>query len=555
MLLEMIRRLEPTHFPRAAAGLAALIVYSGCATPPSTTYRETYQASQTGDNRTSSLTELLEVGLQDNVGPDLQYRVSERLIHTDLSLSNGDLRRDEDRLLHQPSLDLILTAGTLRWIQGFESQYNRTDPSDSDTNAFRRTDILEKFVWSPVELPTFTYWIDQRNDRDDLFTNREDTEQVFQVEETRGPFNYLYSLEMEQVRDLQAGIDTDRVEHILRAGYHDQFFEDQLSVSASVYVDSQRTTTTTPGGEAPAIPPGEVVPTAGLSAIDSTPEIGALAGTPALIDGDDTTSTGINIGGFASGGEPNWNIGVAVPPDSPLNLILLYTQDEVADFFLADYSFSVWVSDDNNFWTLASGAPAFTYESTFRRFHLLIPEVSARWVKIVNTASSPAAPAVFVTEIQVFGPVPGAGADQTKSRRSDLTENLTGNVTWRPHETLNLGYNTFVQRATQENDDEETRDERRLDNGLTVLWNPTPLLDVSLQGSDQRLRDPVRLDEDFWSLNSLLNLHPLDTLDVAFSYAKTDRETDNKRNFRTAAHQGRAAATQLETLESDNQNE
>ncbi|MCB9897965.1 MAG: hypothetical protein H6825_08175 [Planctomycetes bacterium] len=476
-------------------------------------------------------------------------RASERLIGTDLDLRTGDLRQSERRLLHQPSLDIVLAAGLLEWTQGYEYQLQSSRPSPGADNDLERTEVLQRIDWTPVELPAVTAWIDHQTTRDDLFVDRDDTLSLVQAEETRGPFSYVISQRDEFIDDHRADVQEDRVDRTFRATYRDDHFDQRLTTSLSVFQETRHTVTEVPIGAA-TVPADEIPILGGFAAIDTSPEISNLPPLPSLVDGDDTTSTGVNIGGFVSGGELGWNLAASRADDAPIELALLSTVDPVDDFLLDQFSFSAWASEDGTFWTLVTGDVPFTYEQAFRRFRVQLPMVTAPFVKLVNTASPPAGPAVFVSDLRLFG-TSSASPSSERTATRELTRSLTGNVSFRAADDLVLGYDLFVQRAERERDDVSTRDEDRVDNGLSALWTPSEIVDVSLRANDRRTQDATRLDETFRSYNGLLGIRPLDALDLALNWTSTWRERDGLRDFETSALRESAGAQLLETLEAE----
>ena len=127
----------------------------------------------------------------------------------------------------------------------------------------------------------------------------------------------------------------------------------------------------------------------------------------------------------------------------------------MSEFFVTQFAFSVWVSQDNSFWSLATSGVAFTYERALRRFKLLLPDVQGRFLKIVTVATPPTAPSIQVTEIRVLGPPPGIDTDPT-SRFVDesATRSFTGGVSWLVRDNLKLGYDLIVQKTRRHTDDQ-----------------------------------------------------------------------------------------------------
>ena len=140
-------------------GLLAALA-GGCASEPTATWRETLQTTDVGDTRSSALTTLVELGAQQVLGPDFEYRIADRIIDTRLDTEVDGVDTSEDRLLHQPSLDLVVQTPTIRWSQGYELLQTKSSPSPGANNSRERTDVLQKVEWSPIGLPRFTAWLE-----------------------------------------------------------------------------------------------------------------------------------------------------------------------------------------------------------------------------------------------------------------------------------------------------------------------------------------------------------------------------------------------------------
>ena len=69
-----------------------------------------------------------------------------------------------------------------------------------------------------------------------------------------------------------------------------------------------------------------------------------------------------------------------------------------------------------------------------------------------------------------------------------------------------------------------------------------------MRASDQDTDDPVQQDETFNTVNGLVNIRPLETVDVAFTYTSTERSISGVDTLSTEAFQARIAAELLKTL-------
>ena len=151
---------------------------------------------------------------------------------------------------------------------------------------------------------------------------------------------------------------------------------------------------------------------AGLCGQDTTPASSILASFPALIDGNKTTSTGINIGGVANDDQ---NIGLHLTFSSEIDKVYLYTTTPDNNFNKNNFVWDVYSSTDNTTWTLITAAASFDYNTIQQRFEISFAKTIARYFKVVNTAND--AYDLYVTEIEAYG---------TSAKEGDI--NADGNV-------------------------------------------------------------------------------------------------------------------------------
>ena len=365
-----------------------------------------------------------------------------------------------------------------------------------------------------------------------------------EVQQELGPFDYHLSYLDQMIENQTSRVETDRTQRLLRGSYQDDHLDGKLTTSASVFVDRRdnKTTRSLAGGDTEiSLPAG-----AGLSLVDSTPQIAILQPTPALTDGNFTTSAGINIGGFSAGGILDTNMGVGLPGGSAIDVIRVVTVDEVDPFLVNQFAFTVWASDDNEFWSLVASPGSFQYEVADRSFRISIPPVSNQFVKVVNTVSPAAAPAVFVTELRVFNSTAGLGS--STSRVNDTVRNLTTRVAYRLTDEVTVSYDLLLQDSESKSVGVTTRDEARVDHGLAMFWAPTEIFDVTARAQQRRTEDQIGPDERVRFTSGQANLRPLETVDWNLSYSRTEREEGNLDESDTRSAQTGVSARLLGTL-------
>lgn len=530
----------------ALAALTIATAVASCTTNPIQTVRATYEEVETGPSSVATQTELVEIGVQDRVGPDFEYRVADKFAFQTQKVDTPALSFEDESSLHRPSLDMIVSSGAMRWTQFFQSQHDRTLSGTGPDNELVRNDVLEKLEWAPADLPQVTAWLAYRTTEDEFFVDQERLETRLQITQSLAPFDYEYSFREECIDDLDVDVESDRTEHIARFTYQDTHADDRLSTTVSLFATERDNTTDVPSGTAPT---NQVFPSAAFADVDTTPQVSTLPPNPALIDGNTTTSAGIDIGGFGSGGQISWNLAVQLPPGQSVDRVELATVAVVPATFTNQFAFSVWVSDDNTFWTLVKNSAAYTYDQAFQRFRLSIPDVSNRYVKVVNTASPVGAPAVLIAEMEVFRSTSGGGTNT--SSFDDSLRNAATNLSWRVTETVTVGADILAQSAETDSNGTQTRDEQRIDAGVWTTWAPTETVEATARVSDQRVEDPLLLDEDLLTMLGVLSYRPIQALDFDLSLFRSDREVEGVDDVSTDVAQALASAELLPTLRAE----
>lgn len=529
----------------AFGALAAAFAAGGCISGPLNTVRSSAEDARTGSDRSQSIANLAELGVHDRLGPSLEYRVDGQFVQGYSDRTTDGIDSHDSTLSARPSAEVVMTSDTLRWSQRFETLRTSSTFSLGQDTSLVRNDLLEKLEWTPPGLPQFTTWLGLRTVDDELFVEQTTVEALFQVQQALPVLDYQYTLLSRVDEDDRSGVENDRLEHTLRASWREEAGNGRFTSTVSGFVNDRRNELSGSSGGLPGV---EVIPTQGLSLLDATPQISTLGVNTALINGIDVTSAGVNIGGFASGGEEDWNFGARLPAGSTIDTIHVSTVDIVDSVFVAQFVFTVWVSDDNAFWTQVGNIASPDYDPVQRRFRLVVPPITADYVKIVNPTSPPSAPAVLVSELRFFASPTSASPTITTN---DETQNATVALAYRLNEQLIVGWDLFLQQANTDTSGVEVRDEERIDQGMWANYTPHGKVDANVRFATQRTRDPQVQDEDVETMTSVVAYRPLETLDLNASYSRNDRELNGEPSLETEAVQSLTSAQLLDTLRAD----
>jgi hypothetical protein len=257
----------------------------------------------------------------------------------------------------------------------------------------------------------------------------------------------------------------------------------------------------------------------GLSALDTMPFEGPLLPEPALIDGNLSAATSINIGGGLSGGQTGWNIGAELVLGDPVDLIDLWLADPIPLENARTYSWEVYSSEDNLNWDLVTGFARSSYDEIDGRFRLTFPAVVARYVKVVNTTVDDRLGPVFVSEIEVFGQELRRGVTESGTR----TQNVSANFTWAP--TPSFVANLSGLNATVRNDTETsaTRSDDTTGN-LILNFQPSTVFVASLSALKSRRERTLSPTEKDTTYAMSLTALPFPDLELTTVATFRDRE-------------------------------
>jgi hypothetical protein len=441
---------------------------------------------------------------------------------------------DSTTTTHQPRV-LLSGAGGL-WqadLIAERTQSDRNSQGGTSTGS-HRDNLYTRLVYQPDNLPTLTLQADRSETVVDGFGSAAETRRFTRVEHTIDTVSAYY----EHYNRLQTYTYQAEEQEFWedRLGILGNFENDAGTVSGNASLSWTKSTTESRG---PAVDVGQLVLVDGLYALDSTPSLGALDPRTALNDGNRDAGAGIPIGGVASGGGVDRNLGIdqGVAPKS-VERIHVYTDVAFTPAEAAEFSWSVFTSNDNLIWTRTEFSALTTYDQALRRFVIQTGDVASRYVKVVNRTYSATAPAVEVTEIVALG-AEGSIRDGVTTRRTTADASLL----LTPAEDVRVDFQASVGALVQEENGVETSTEdlRRLSLGAS--YAPLDWLSASARTSRDEIDNSQYYDlrrlSFFESLGFVLN--PNWRLDL--TAVQMDEEADDLPRLESESVSARSTAT------------
>lgn len=272
--------------------------------------------------------------------------------------------------------------------------------------------------------------------------------------------------------DRISGVETQSFTQSARVSWMQRLFGDITTVATS-FNASQRLSQILSAGTG-GVTELFQAPVQGSSAIEALPATTTditLAGNPALIDGNNTVTAGVNLGYSATlaGDNRPRHFGVEfTDPLTRVNRAYLYVDRELPPGIAGSFSWEAYRSDDNRLWTRVNVAGPVVFSELHDRFEIPLELVEGRYVKIVTRPLDPAITTdprfsdVFVTELQLVR----TEAVTTASDWQSLTDFIAMGAA-RTAITKELAHDLTLQVGAAGGAGIPTRESYTLSNGLT----------------------------------------------------------------------------------------
>jgi hypothetical protein len=377
------------------------------------------------------------LSLRKDISPSLLVTAS-GLFDQTIGNNTVDGQETHSRVtLIRPYLDLKWGA----YLFGGDFSYFRNETKTSVSGFPKVTFINEAYQgrlgWKPAGLPILDLFFSHTNFYDKDRASRDVVTDQVSWTAQYDPVRHLYLRLTGSYIDTQnriTNVETKILGNDLRADYTNNFFNDRV-IFSQFYEISHNNTDITASGKGEVVLP--VQPFQGLSSLTNTPAVGALDPNPLLINGDTTTSAGLNIGLPPPGGDTTpRNIGLDLFTATEINTLFVWiNRDQLPDSIANSYSWAIYTSSDNQNWQLITVLPSAPFIQLQSHFEIDVPNITARYVKVVVSPLTPAAAGsdptfpnpdqIFVTEIEAFT---RQSAPESKRSLSATAQRLNSNV-------------------------------------------------------------------------------------------------------------------------------
>jgi hypothetical protein len=463
--------------------------------------------------KTDVRNENYSIYLSQILAPRLRFRLTGLFNRFKSSPEGFD---DFERKSDEPRLDVLYEASTFSALISYLDRRTRgTNPSDNfDVSAF-----IGQFSWQPHLGPSYSLRIrDESNAADVAIFGRDVDSQIlnFDALYDRARWSARYSYGRTEVDNNLNQFSLVQDRHFIRANYDQRYWDDRLLLSMESWVGVTDQTEENPTG----VFLGRPVPLReGLSAVDTTPAVGALNPAPGVVDGDTLAPAvpRIEIGGANT----FRNIGVDLGITRPVTQLEI-TVDTVSDAALV---WEVYQSSDNlttSTWQQIAGVVS-QYDGSFLRYTLTFPETTDRYFKAVNVSIN-TFPTVAVTEIRALVDVEQIGRRDAHATTYRAYVSAVVNPTERVHGTVSLGLTNDESLDAGR----VSRDFQEISSIGTLGVDLTPELNlhVGYRFADiEEQLDPV-LERTEWNYSAGLDWSPLPTVEGSFLLSRRDEREE-----------------------------
>lgn len=414
---------------------------------------------------------------------------------TNLSELSGDAGDAETTITRfRPYVWLTLRDPVLGAAVGYDLSEDTSKTSGQSGVTLGRETYNASFTWRPPDLPATQARFARASTRDGARKSLDTDQDQFSLksEYAAAGVNAYYAGASLSTRDNLRARESSQVSHDGKLLYAATFLDGRISATTDNRL--RFTELVTDRGAPPTGLEGAaalgLLPAAGLAALDDTPLDDALAASPALIDGDTATSAGVNLGFPGPGGDARRrNVGLDFGSAVAVTTLRVWVDRDLPADLASAFSWDVYTSANNVTWSFHTTVPVALFGPFDRRFEIVFPAVTARYVKavtrplsggVVGSTNSALFPSVFITEVQalVDRTAQGAGKGKTRITQTIRTHTLDVKAILSRTPSLSYRFNGDYQEF-----DTEAEPRYTMSHGLFFTHRFHPIVSASANAS------------------------------------------------------------------------
>ncbi len=314
----------------------------------------------------------------------------------------------------KPFFDLTLKNPFASVTVGYSKREDSFHSSVSPVTKRFNEEYHSLFGWRPEDLPSLSVQFTRNNQYDSSRVLLDTVNDTTVVSSRYSPVKTVdlgYQATYTDFQDRLNGFESKILTQNGRVNYSDLYFDKRVSLTTTYNITLQDTQVSSTGRGEISSP---LSPVAGLSSLTDSLTVTntALDPNPALLDGNVTSSAGIDIGTAPSQSVPPdtklRNMGVDFLNATEVNELFVWVNVELTPTVAASFRWDVYISADNSTWTLWQSNAAAVFGPFANRFDITFPNATTRYIKVVTSPLSPGVigavnfPHIYVTELQAF---------------------------------------------------------------------------------------------------------------------------------------------------------
>jgi len=486
--------------------------------------------NETGDTTritSSSYRQKYNLRLNKGIFPNLRLGAGTLFDKTVTSSKTNETESDITDTLLSPFVTLDLTTPLYRAGVRYNWKEDKNKVSGSPSVSIISEDYRTILGWRPEGFPSMDVRFDRTKNFDKNRSFLDTIEDFYSLDLRYDAIEGLDIRYKPRYRELMDNVNASEEQTLIHDGearYSNQFFNQRLYLYTGYHFTQTQTKLFSQGATNETSLP--LSPFSSLSSIDDTPEDGALGSNPALIDGNLTASAGINIGLPPLGGDDRpRNMGLEFAVATEIDTLYLWVDRDLPDDIADSFAWGIYVSTDNENWTLVQTLASAPFGAFQNRFELQFSTISARFIKVVTQPLQPTVsgasefPDIFVTELQAFVRTTVASGGE-KFTRTFQTYELNGRLKIFDTPLLYYDSSFFFSRS-----DPSASERLNLSNGFSLSHRFSRIF----SGNARIFREDAEEEEErtvSYNYSTTITATPLDTLNTSFSYSGFNGETE-----------------------------
>ncbi len=476
---------------------------------------------------TTSYNPRFTLNIDTKIYPNLKLHAGgiAELIKTDFESSGINTKTTVTRF--RPYIDLTLETPLYKAGLGYIMRQEKTKTEDSPSVTLVNEEYYAILGWRPEGLPNLDLRLRRTNNFDEekvLRDTKEDSVNLISKYSFKGfQVNYTgtYIHTVDDLNDL----DVELLTHNGRIAYGGSFLNKRVTVNTTYDIFHQQVKTASEGTGFITL---QVFPFAGLSKIDDTlpPLTLALDPNPALVDGNTTASSGIDL--ISNLPLTRRQLGFDFLNAAEVNQLLVWVDRDLSAPIASSFSWDIFISDDNLNWTQWAGPITASFGPFQNRFEINFPNIlpARRYIKVVTTPllRTPLVPPnIFVTELQAFLKRPAAEG-QEKTRRTSHTYNLDAKARILDNPVLFYDFYYFFNKVLP-----DSRKRYNFSNGFSVNHRFNKIF----SGTARVAREDGEEDDEkrvTYVYNASITADPLKTLRNSLVFSGREEEIEGRPN-------------------------